>query len=153
MIKLPLIYQERSTYSRSRLDELKNRIGKIDGIHRFTDLTIFGAGSYARYEACKHSDIDMFFLCNGQRQDLPEPHTNEFRLFGKLIEIVDNMDFPQFSNDCEYLKIQYSPEILEHIGSSMDDHKNYFTLRMLLLLESKCLYGDVIYNNIRRLGI
>lgn len=150
MVELASIYKERANYSETRLNELGNRIDKIPRISDYTNLTIFGAGSYARYEACQHSDIDMFFLCKDVRDDLPEPHTSELRLFGKLIEIVDDMSFPKFSNDCLYLKIQHSPQILVHIGSSTDDHENYFTVRMLLLLESKCLYGDATYDDIIR---
>jgi len=150
MVKLDPIYKDRASYSQTRLKELGNRIGKIPVISDYTNLTIFGAGSYARHEASKYSDIDLFFLCKEKRMDLSEPHTNELRLFGKLIEIVDDMDFPEFSNDCEYLKIQHSPEILEYIGSPNDDNENYFTARMLLLLESTCLYGDDTYNDIIR---
>lgn len=150
MVELASIYKERYSHSQTRLNELKNRIGTIPGISDYTNLTIFAAGSYARYEACEYSDIDMFFLCKEERKDLPEPRTSELRLFGKLIEIVDAMDFPKFSNDCEYLKIYDSPLILKHIGSPEDDSENYFTVRMLLLLESKCLYGDATYNDITR---
>ena len=150
MVELPSIYEERSMYSRSRLSELRNRISKIPVIVDYTDLTIFSSGSYGRNEACSYSDIDMFFLCKEERKDLSEPHTQELRLFGKLVEIVDDMSFPKFSNDCQYLKIQHSPQILQHIGSSEEDNENYFTVRMLLLLESKCLYGDTIYNDITK---
>jgi len=148
MVQLVPIYKERADYSQNRLNELGNRIGKIPGISDYTNLTIFGAGSYARQEACKHSDIDMFFLCKEERNDLPDPHTKELRLFGKLIDIVDNMNFPTFSNDCEFIKIHYCPQILENIGNPKDDHENYFTVRMLLLLESKCLYGNETYDDI-----
>ena len=150
MVELAPIYRDRYIYSQSRLDELGNRIGKIPGISGYTNLTIFGAGSFARYEACQHSDIDIFFLCKEEREDLPEPHTSELRLFGNLIDIVDNMSFPKFSNDCQYLTILHSPRILQYMGSPLDDHENYFTVRMLLLLESKCLYGETTYNDITR---
>lgn len=150
MLSLAPVYAERASYSKNRLNELGNRISKVPAISGYKDLTVFGAGSYARYEACQHSDIDMFFLCKEGREQLPEPRTKELRLFGKLIEIVDDMNFPKFSNDCEYLKIQHSPQILQNLGSSKDDHENYFTVRMLLLLESKCLYGNDTYDNITK---
>ena len=148
MSKIAPVYQERYMYSYTRLNELRNRINKIPGVSDYKNLTIFGAGSFARYEACAYSDIDMFFLCKDKRENLSKPRTRELRLFGHLIEIVENMSFPEFSNDCQYLNILDSPQILEHLGSPKDDHENYFTVRMLLLLESKCLFGDGIYDNI-----
>ncbi len=150
MLELASVYKERANYSQARLNELGNRIGKIPGISDYTNLTVFGAGSFARYEACQYSDIDLFFLCKEKREDLPEPRTTELRLFGNLIDIVDNMSFPRFSNDCQYLTILHSPRILQYIVSPMDDQENYFTVRMLLLLESKCLYDETTYNDITR---
>ena len=148
MIKLAPIYNERAVYSKTRLHELKNRIAKIPGISDYTNLTAFGAGSFARHEASEYSDIDMFFLCKGEREDLSTPHTRELRLFGNLIGIIEAMGFPNFSNDCEYLEILHSPAILDNMGMPTDDYKNYFTVRMLLLLESKCLFGEANYNDI-----
>jgi len=148
MIQLPPVYRDRAVYSQTRLDELANRIGTIPGITDYTNLTVFGAGSFARYEASIHSDIDLFFLCKGGREELSEPHTRELRLFGNLVDLVKLMGFPKLSNDCEYLRILHSPDILENMGKPEDDNENYFTVRMLLLLESKCLFGKANYNDI-----
>lgn len=150
MVKLATIYKERAELSKTRLKELKKLIGKIPGIHEYTNLTIFGAGSFARYEASDYSDIDLFILCKQEREDLPKPHTSELRLLAELIKIADTLSFPEFSNDCQYLKILHSPQILKNMGSSTDDYENYFTVRMLLLLESKCLFGDTLYDEITR---
>lgn len=148
MIELAPIYRERAIYSETRLTELANRIGTIPGISDYTNLTVFGAGSFARYEASQHSDLDMFFLCKGVRDELSDPHTRELCLFGDLIHMVKLMEFPKFSNDCEYLKILHSSDILKNMGKPADDHENYFTVRMLLMLESKCLFGAANYNGI-----
>jgi len=45
-----------------------------------------------------------------------------------------------FSNDGEFLRILYLEDMLEQLGGREDDYLNYFTARMLLLLESKPLY-------------
>lgn len=150
MVTLAPIYQERAFYSQTRLNELKNRIGSLSEISAYTDLTVFGAGSLGRLEASEYSDIDLFLLCKGEPDNLAEPHTSELRLFGSLIDTVEKMGFPKFSNDCEYLKILHSPQILENMGKPADDHENYFTVRMLLLLESTCLFGQVNYDDIVR---
>ena len=150
MVELPQIYEKRAFYSEERLTELKNRISKIRGISDYGNLTIFGAGSYARREASQYSDLDLFFLCNQNREDLTKPRTRELRLFAELIGIADDMSFPEFSNDCEYLKILPSPQIRRYMGSSTDDYENYFTVSMLLLLESACLFGEALYDEITK---
>jgi predicted nucleotidyltransferase len=131
-----------------RLDELRSRIGKLDEVKAIPDLAIFGAGSYGRLEASPHSDIDMFFLTCGDSSDSKEPRTASIRLFGKMIEMIDVMRFPKFSNDCEYLVVLSTTKMLEHVGGRIDDHENYFTVRMLLLLESQCLYGRETFGKI-----
>jgi len=133
-----------------RLDELRKRIAKESKISSYANLTVFAAGSYARHEASKYSDIDMFFICKDERPKVHEPHTAEIHLFGKVVEIVDAMSFPPLSNDCQYLTMKHSPEMLDNIGNSEDDYQNYFTIRMLLLLESKCLHGNSTYEGITR---
>lgn len=147
MAALDTVSKERADYSRNRLVELRNRIGTLVELKNFQSLTIFGAGSYARLEASEYSDIDMFFLSK-DKSDISEPHTNCLRLFGKVIEIVDHMGFPKFSNDSEYLVLLNTNDIVMNLGSKRDDHENYFTARMLLLLESHCLYGDSVFKDI-----
>ncbi|MBI3247031.1 MAG: hypothetical protein HYZ50_11065 [Deltaproteobacteria bacterium] len=142
------IHGGRADYSRMRLGELRKRLANLPELTSFRGLTIFGAGSYARLEASEYSDIDMFFLTVGNKDDVSEPRTNSMRFFGKVIEIVDKMNFPKFSNDSEYLVILHTNDILSNLGSRKDDHENYFTARMLLLLESHCLYGKPVFDDI-----
>lgn len=106
-------------------------------------LTIFTAGSYARLEASSHSDIDLFFTYHPISLDYR--HTNELKLFGRLIDVIEDMGFPALSNDAQYLQTHSVGDILTHLGSPDDDASNRFTLRMLLLLESKPLWGDDEY--------
>jgi predicted nucleotidyltransferase len=138
----------RLEYSKLRLQELENRLAVLPELRTIPTLTIFGAGSYARLEASKYSDIDLFFLSDGARNDVSEPRTKSLRLFGKVIDIIDSMSFPKFSNDCEYLVLLHTQDILTNLGGRTDDHENYFTARMLLLLESKCLYGGERFTDV-----
>jgi hypothetical protein len=142
------VVAERANYSTIRLKELRKRIGALPEVANFADLTIFGAGSFARLEASEFSDIDLFFLSAGKKDDLIEPRTKGFRLFGKIIDVIDALGFPKFSNDCEYLVVLSTDDILSHLGGRTDDHENFFTARMLLLLESHCLYGDQVFADV-----
>jgi predicted nucleotidyltransferase len=136
----------RQRYSRRRLRELSDGFNKIRELKDIPKLTIFGAGSYARLEASEHSDIDMFFLTSAPSDRLKEPNTSRIKLFGKVISLVDDLQFPKFSNDGEYLKILHMSDMVDKMGGQQDDYENHFTTRMLLLLESKCLYGKPVYN-------
>src|ERR1044072_3911784 len=115
---------DRANYSSMRLNELGKRLGTLKELEEFPSLTIFAAGSYARLEASKFSDIDMFFLTTGSIDEISDPRTNSLRLFGKVIETIDTMGFPKFSNDCEYLVLLPTTQILDKLGSRTDDHEN-----------------------------
>jgi predicted nucleotidyltransferase len=142
------IHETRAKYSEMRLKELRERFAQLHELANFPDLPVFCAGSYARLEASEFSDIDMFFLTSKEKKDVEEPRTKSLRLFGKVIETVHTMHFPKFSNDCEYLVLLHTKDILSNLGGRIDDHENYFTARMLLLLESYCLHGSKIYDEI-----
>ncbi len=143
------LIRERYHYSNTRLNELKVRLAQITVLPSFSGLTIYAAGSYARFEASEYSDIDLFFIHNGARSDLAKTKMDQHRLFSQLITIADALEFPKFTDDGKYLEILYLDELLTFLGGRQDDFMNYFTARMLLLLEShpllnKSTYGDVI---------
>ena len=135
----------REKYSRLRISELEKELSNIKELANFDGLTIFGAGSYGRLEASEYSDIDMFFLCNNSREYITEPNISKILLFAKIINIVDDLGFPKFSNDGEFLQLLHLDEMVAKLGGQRDDYENHFTTRMLLLLESKCLYKRSIY--------
>lgn len=140
------LLEKREIYSKERIDQLRSELSAIDQFVNFPKLTIFGAGSYGRLEASKYSDIDMFFLCSSSGDGIEEPNTKKILLFARIIELVERLGFPKLSNDCQFLKLLQMGEILQELGSPGDDYKNTFTARMLLLLESKCLYKDELYD-------
>lgn len=127
--------------SRDKIDLFKQKISNQQEVTDFQNLTIFVAGSYARLEASEHSDIDLFFILDGELDKLDTPTISSLRLFSTIISVADNMSFPKFSNDGQYLKILEKPRILDELGGPNDDHLNFFTARMLMVLESRCVYG------------
>lgn len=144
------IFDQRSEYSLNRIGELKEAITGLTAPIDLPDLTIFTVGSYGRLEASSHSDIDLFFVYGQSENSKAERRTNELRLFGRLIEKVEELDFPKLSNDAQYLQSHETAKVLKHLGSAIDDSRNYFTTRMLLLLESKPLYGEDSYVSVMR---
>ncbi|HEY4214504.1 MAG TPA: nucleotidyltransferase domain-containing protein [Steroidobacteraceae bacterium] len=138
-------FEPRAEYSENRLKDLAETVRKIIPPGALEGLTIFTAGSYARLEASEHSDIDLFFVYHPSGRNLDNRRTDELKLFGQLIQIVKDKGYPPFSNDSEYLRTHNTHEILDQLGGRHDDYYNHFTLRMLLLLESKCVFGEPQY--------
>lgn len=141
------LQSERKKYSYERLEQFKSKLKDITELSHIPNLTIFAAGSYARLEASEHSDLDLFFICE-KSDDIKKTNILQIKVFSKIIEIANEMKLPQFSKDGEYLNIMCHDKMCEHLGSPEDDYENLFTARMLLFLESECLYGENTYNKI-----
>lgn len=144
------VIEEKRRNSVTRIDELERRLAAISELKELKGLAIFVAGSYARQEASIHSDIDLFFILDGPIEEIDMFRTRKFRAFSKIIEEVDKLEFPAFSNDGEYLEFLERPKIKLELGGRNDDHRNYFTARMLMLLEGHPVYDKDMYEHIVR---
>jgi hypothetical protein len=78
--------------------------------------------------------LDLFFVSDG---DDAVDRTAKILIDAELIRMASGMGFPPFSNDAQYLEIHSLNEMLDELGGAEDDFKNFFTARMLLLLESR----------------
>lgn len=129
-----------------KLLELKKRINDIPILKKMDNICIYVTGSYARFEANKFSDLDIFLLKDGSANTSKISRIDKTLLDAELIKITREMDFGEFSNDGQYLEIHHINNILEKLGCSEDDYNNYFTARLLLLLESYPLFNEELYN-------
>lgn len=141
---LPTIIQDRKNYSTEIASKLKLEIQSIKEVEQCEDLCIYVTGSFARLEASKHSDLDVFFINVGQEKGSIS-RINKTLIDAQLIKICRDLDFPEFSNDGEFLKIHDLCDMKEKLGSPADDFDNLFTARLLLLLESSPLYNEEKY--------
>lgn len=139
---------DRTSYSEKRLAELEKRLLPIDGLLADESLCIYATGSYGRLEAWEKSDIDLFFLCDGDQITRKFSDLKFIRLAAELIDVTEEMGFPEFSKDGRFLEIQYVDQMEEMLGSPEDDGENAFTARMLLLLESRPIYGSGLYKEL-----
>ncbi|MGZ3698580.1 MAG: nucleotidyltransferase domain-containing protein [Bdellovibrionota bacterium] len=139
------LLQERKNYSTERLIDVRTRIASIDELSNQPNLGIYVTGSYGRLEAHRGSDLDLFFVSDGKLQ---LDRTTKTLIDAELIRIAREMEFPPFSNDAQYLQIHSLEEMLDKLGGAEDDFKNFFTARMLLLLESRSVYGEDAYRRI-----
>lgn len=140
----------RSAYSETRLNALSLKLNDVQAEHMPEDLAVFCAGSYARLEGSEYSDIDLFFVYGTHELERKDKRTREIRLFSSLIHATEEMGFPPFSNDADYLKTIHCADVLEHLGAAKDDWSNHFTMRMLMLLESRCLRGEDTFEAVQR---
>jgi predicted nucleotidyltransferase len=139
---------DRAEYSRDRIKELAAGLSSVDQLLAEEPLCIYATGSYGRLEAGTGSDIDLFFLADGHPNVRSIPTLRFIRLAARLIELTEEMDFPEFTRDGQYLEVQYVGQMEEVLGSPHDDSLNAFTARMLLLLESRPIYRADLYREL-----
>ena len=135
-------------YSADRLIELRGRIAGASAVVGQQPLSVYVTGSYGRLEAWAESDIDLFFLHGGSDDEGPFPYTTFIRIAAALIDATEAMHFPAFTGDGEYLEVHYVGEMERVLGGREDDYLNAFTARMLLLLESRPLLNDEVYESL-----
>jgi hypothetical protein len=136
----------RRTFSEGRLREFRQHLAQLAQVRGLPSLCDYATGSYGRFEASLHSDIDLFFLHEGSHEQVLVSRLDELRLFAGVIDEGQGLAFPTFSNDGEFLRIMYLDDMLALLGGRRDDYQNFFTARMLLLLESAPLINDALYD-------
>lgn len=123
----------------NRIDQVRNKIQEYPCLEN-RQLVAFAAGSLGRGEFGKQSDLDIFLLSNSKINRL-----SELRILSDIIRLNDDLGYPEFSNDARFLKVYEKEELIRNTGNPVDDSENFFTTRMLMLLESKCLYNEEKY--------
>jgi hypothetical protein len=75
-------------------------------------------------------------------------HLDEICVQAELIQVSRSLGFPEFSGDGRYLDHHSIYEFTSTMGTEKDDVANTFTARLLLLLESRPLLEDAVYDEI-----
>ncbi len=132
---------KRANKSRQKLELVRNKFEE-SGCFDDDKIMVFCAGSLARLEFGKKSDLDLFITTE---ENFKPSRLEEYTLYSHLIRLNDELKFPSFSNDGEYLKIYSLEELKKETGSRKDDNSNSFTVRMLLLLESNPIFNKEKY--------
>lgn len=139
--------QEVSKYSKGKYDELKNRVEEaFSGKKEFENVCIYACGSMGRSDMSTNSDLDLFFIIDNTSEKAMSKEDEE-SFFEKVVEINMDMGFKKPSRNGEFLKFTTFNDVLD-IGSNMEDYKNSFTARLLLLLESKPLFNEPLYQRL-----
>ena len=137
------ISKRRQDYSAAKIEEVRNALRGVPALLASSDLTVYVAGSYARLEASQYSDIDLFFLDTAESH--AGDHLNVEHMLQDVSDVVSDLGFPETANYSPYKKVLNLDLMTSSLGGYLDDYENYFTSRMLLLLESACLHDETSY--------
>jgi len=139
---------KRKVDAESRISKLKSAFGKNSPLFEEHNVCAYCAGSLGRGDVGQNSDLDLFFITTSPEKD--QSHIGEIEMMSVVLKIGNELEYPEFSNDGAFLKIHSSPKMLDALGAPKDDSENLFTTRMLLLLESRSLCNEGIYDEIIR---
>src|SRR5262245_42849222 len=131
------LLQRRRASAEERLARLGAELGPalpvVDG-----KACVYVTGSFGRGEASSHSDLDLFTVGQLQAPGLVQ-------LDGMLLNAAQRLGFPEFAGDAEYLKHHTVDALVGTLGKPDDDATNTFTARLLMLLESRPLLEEAVY--------
>lgn len=136
-------FKARNSNSRSQIEKIRSNFKKTISTTRYGQLSVFVGGSLGRGDVGNNSDLDLFILSQKKGRDIPRIDTLE--LLAMIIYINKELGYPEFSNDGQYLRVYSFPDMLDALGSPADDVQNLFTVRMLLLLESRWIFNKDVY--------
>jgi hypothetical protein len=139
--------------SHSRFAQLKSDLDEAN--HLIAGRAcVYATGSFGRLEAGARSDLDLFIVVTSETVtkdgDQVEVRSidgiDEIKLKYHLISAVERQHIAPFDGGGKYLAVHTIGDFTKNLGSPEDDSKNTFTGRLLMLLESRPLLGDDIYN-------
>ena len=136
--------ERRAQYSDNKIKEISLQLDDIN-IILGNKTCIYLTGSFGRGDASEDSDLDLFILCENE-DSLNK--LDEICLKAELINLTRRLKFPDFSGQGKYLKNHSCEKLIGTLGKPDDDKENTLTARLLLLLESKPLVGDEVYEKI-----
>ena len=134
----------RANNSQGRLQKVRDGFNSCASQFTRYSASVYCAGSLGRGDVGNKSDLDLFLVTT--RGEERRKSLQEIRLLAHAISVNETLKYGPFSNDGQYLKVYSLDKMLHSLGAPSDDSENLFTARMLMLLESKCVCNDKIYN-------
>lgn len=117
---------------------------QYDGKRELGDeICVYVVGSAGRGEMTRVSDLDLFLVTHGAYR-----HVHEILAQAAVLRMMKEQGLPEPSNDADFLKLHTAESLAQRLGDVQDDVSNTFTVRMLLLLESRVLYGNAAYGRL-----
>ena len=133
----------RRDQARQRLSLVREKFAEYQNFFEEKKITVYSAGSIGRGDYGNNSDLDLFLISDNKKAKFA--NLDSLRAVAHAITINEFLGYPNFSNDGKYLKVCELRRMLETLGSPQDDNENWFTVRMLLLLESQWICNERLY--------
>lgn len=134
--------QGRHELSNKRIEELRAEFQDPNKFDCPMDTCVFVAGSLGRLDSGQKSDLDLFLTSCSKSQI---SHLDNIKCLASILGVYQRLNYELPSNDGEFLKIFDIHRHESFVGSARDDGVNWFTVRMLMLLESKPLTDPTLY--------
>ncbi len=142
------LFRARERISTERIDKLRERTKDLLGgdwnTYGKNSTTIYVTGSSARGEASSYSDVDLFVARVGAERLM----LDEAVVISAVTRALAAEGLEPPSKDGEFLYMHEARSLIEKMGQPRDDFENTFTARMLLILESKPLLGQDVYQTL-----
>lgn len=139
--------QSRLCHSKQFLRQVRDTFSTLPSSRR-EDICVFAAGSLGRFETGKISDLDVFILADRPNRSSDETSISascDDELRHDLEVLITSLGLPPFSGYGKYLRIHELSDLISATGDPSDDKENWFTTRLLLLLESQPISNDHLY--------
>jgi hypothetical protein len=139
------IFHVRQEETTRRLETFRRKLDEHLADDRATVIgkhtCIYATGSGGRGELSRYSDLDAFVL----RVDSKRSSLDATLIQSAILRATRACGFPDPSREGEFLKMHTASELMRLFGTPQDDVENTFTARMLLLLESTPIVGEMAY--------
>lgn len=141
------VLDQRRVSATERIEELLSHLTEASRLAT-GKACVYATGSYGRGEPSHFSDLDLFIVGQGTRDERLLSALDEMCIKAGLIVATRNLGIQDFSGDGLYLNHYTVDELIGTLGQPEDDVSNTFTARLLLLLESRPLLGEDVYSDV-----
>lgn len=149
-IDLPAELARREALTASKWKALRQALAIFlpEGDERWRRVCVYVTGSMARDEACEYSDLDLFVMHEvGDSASTGLTAVEYSQLISALDQVRKTADFRAFSRGGQFLVPHSFREMVAHVGHPDDDAQNWFTARMLLLINSTSFLSNSVYES------
>lgn len=108
------------------------------------NVCVYACGSLGRHELVEDSDLDLFFINNSKQAF---SNIKKYNFFSALHKSTKKLGFGDPSKEGIYWDFTMKEDLLD-IGSRNEDYNNSLTARLLLILESKPIFNEKLYDNL-----